>query len=109
MLRATVCAALMLGLAAVYGKPATAQSGQEMLPDESAAKAKQVLQQVISALGGQAFLSVQDTECDGRVAQFGSNGDLMGFTDFRDLWILPDKDRTEYISKRQNTLLGFML
>ena len=100
---------LLLSFAAEYGKPVTAQPGQEMLPEESAAKGKQVMQQVISALGGQAFLNVHDTECEGRVAQFGSNGDLMGFTDFRDLWVLPDKNRTEYISKRQNTLLGFML
>jgi hypothetical protein len=109
MLRVTACAALILGFAAAYGKPAAAQPGQEMLPEQSAAKAKQLLQQVVTALGGQAFLSVHDTDCDGRVAQFGSNGDLMGFTMFRDLWVLPDKNRTEYISKRQNTLLGFML
>jgi hypothetical protein len=64
---------------------------------------------VISALGGQAYLNVRDSVCQGRVAQFGSNGDLMGFTDFRDSWILPDKNRTEYISKRQNTILQFML
>ena len=80
-----------------------------MLPEQSSAKGKQVLQQVISALGGQSFLNVRDTECDGRVAQFGSNEELMGLTEFRDLWLLPDKNRTEYISKRQNTFLGFML
>jgi hypothetical protein len=96
-------------LAVASGKPATSQPGQEMLPEQSAAKAKQLLQQVISALGGQAFLNVHDTDCEGRVAQFGSNEALMGFTPFRDMWQLPDKNRTEYISKRQNTLLGFML
>ena len=109
MLRATVCAALMLGMAAVYGKPMTAQPGQEMLPEQSAAKGKQVLQQVISALGGQAFLNVRDTDCEGRVAQFGSNGDLMGFTQFRDMWLLPDKNRTEYIVKGENALTGYLL
>jgi hypothetical protein len=109
MLRATVGVALLLGLAAAHGKPATAQPGQELLPEQSAAKAKQVLQQVINALGGQAFLKVRDTDCDGRVAQFGSNEELMGFTEFRDLWLLPDKNRTEYISKGQNTIAGFLL
>ena len=109
MLRATVGVALLLGLAAAYGKPATAQPGQELLPEQSAAKAKQVLQQVINALGGQAFLKVRDADCDGRVAQFGSNEELMGFTEFRDLWLLPDKNRTEYISKGQNTIAGFLL
>ena len=90
-------------------KSATAQPGQELMPDQSAAKAKQVLQQVINALGGQAFLDVHDTDCDGRVAQFGTNEELMGFTEFRDLWLLPDKNRTEYIARSQNTIAGFLM
>jgi len=109
ILRATIWAALLLGLAAVYGTPATAQSGQDMLPEQSAAKAKQVLQQVISALGGQTFLNVRDTDCQGRVAQFGSNGDVMGYTQFHDMWLLPDKNRTEYIVKGENALSGYLL
>jgi hypothetical protein len=107
--RATACIVLLLGLAAAYGKPASARSGQELLPEQSAAKAKQVLQQTIAALGGQAFLDVRETDCEGRIAQFGSNGDLMGYTPFHDLWLLPDKNRTEYITKGQNTIAGFLL
>jgi len=95
-----------MGLAVAFGKPAAAQ---EMLPEESAAKAKQVLQQVIAALGGQTFLDVHDTECEGRVAQFGTNDELMGFTNFRDMWVLPDKNRTEFIAKSQNTIALFLL
>ena len=107
---ATACMGILLGLAAAYGQPASAQPGrQELLPEQSAAKAKQVLLQVIAALGGQAYLNVRDTDCEGRVAQFGSSGDLMGYTPFRDLWLLPDKNRTEYISKGQNTIAGFLL
>jgi hypothetical protein len=109
MFRATVGVALLLILAATCGKPATARQGQELMPDQSAAKASQVLQQVISALGGQAFLNVRDTDCDGRIAQFGHNEELMGFTEFRDLWLLPDKNRTEYIAKSQNTIAGFLM
>ena len=105
-LRATLCVALIMGLAVAFGKPAAAQ---EMLPEESAAKAKQVLQQVIAALGGQTFLDVHDTECEGRVAQFGTNDELMGFTNFRDMWVLPDKNRTEFIAKSQNTIALFLL
>lgn len=107
--RAMVGVALVLGLAAVYGKPGTAQAGQDLMPEQSAAKARQVLQQVINALGGQEFLNVRDTDCDGRVAQFGTNEELMGFTEFRDLWLLPDKNRTEYIAKSQNTIAGFLM
>jgi hypothetical protein len=100
---------LVLGLAWTCGRPATAGPAQELLPEQSAAKAKQVLQQVITALGGQAYLNVRDTQCDGRAAQFGTAGTLMGFTLFRDLWVLPDKNRVEYISKGEHTILGFFL
>jgi hypothetical protein len=109
ILRVVACAVLILGSATGHGKPAPAQPGQELLPEQSAAKAKTVLQQVITALGGQAFLDVHDTDCDGRVAQFGHNNELMGYTPFRDMWLLPDKNRTEYISKGQNTLAAFLL
>jgi hypothetical protein len=100
---------LVFGLATAHGKPAAAQPGQELLPEQSAAKAKAVLQQVITALGGSAYLNVRDSDCAGRVAQFGSSGDLMGFTPFRDLWLLPAKNRVEYVSKGEHTVLAYLL
>jgi hypothetical protein len=103
------CAILALALAWTCGRPATAGAAQEMLPEQGAAKARQLLQQVIAALGGQAYLNVRDTQCDGRAAQFGTAGTLMGFTLFRDLWLLPDKNRVEYISKGEHTILGFLM
>jgi hypothetical protein len=109
ILRAMVCLALVLGLATAQEKPATAQPAQELLPEQSAAKAKAVLQQVIAALGGSAYLNVHDSDCEGRVAQFGSSGDLMGFTPFRDLWLLPAKNRVEYISKGEHSVLAYLL
>jgi hypothetical protein len=89
--------------------PAAARPGQELMPEQSATKAKVVLRQVIATLGGSAYLNVRDSECEGRVAQFGSSGDLMGFTSFRDLSLLPSKDRVEYISKGEHTVLAFLL
>jgi len=89
--------------------PAAARPGQELMPDQSATKAKAVVRQVIATLGGNAYLNVHDSDCEGRVAQFGSSGDLMGFTSYRDLWLLPSKDRVEYISKGQHTVLAFLL
>ena len=80
-----------------------------MLPEQRATKARQVLQQVIAALGGQAYLNVHDTQCDGRAAQFGTAGTLMGFTLFRDIWLLPDKNRVEYATKGEHTILGFIM
>jgi len=109
MLRVTLGLALLLFFAVAHGSPVPAQPGQEMMPEQSVAKAKQVVQQVVNALGGTAFLYVHDTDCDGRVAQFGHNEELMGFTEFRDLWILPDKNRTEYIAKGQNTITAFLM
>ena len=109
ILRAVGLMCVVLGLAWVCARNATARPEQEMLPEQSAAKAKQVLQQVITALGGQAYLNVRDTQCEGRTAQFGTAGTLMGFTLFRDLWLLPDKNRVEYLTKGEHTILGFFL
>jgi hypothetical protein len=107
--RAITFLVLVLGLATAQEKSASAQPGQELLPEQSAAKAKSVLQQVIATLGGNAYLNVRDSDCEGRVAQFGSSGDLSGFTPFRDLWLLPAKERVEYISKGEHTVLAFLL
>ena len=107
--RAMAVMILVLGFAWTCERPAIAGQTQEMLPEQSAAKAKQVLQQVITALGGQAYLNVRDTQCDGRAAQFGTAGTLMGFTLFRNLWLLPDKNRVEYFTKGEHTILGFFL
>jgi hypothetical protein len=108
-LRRIACLALVFGLATAHGMPAAAQPGQEMMPDQSAAKAKAVLRQVIATLGGSAYLNVRDTDCEGRIAQFGSSGDLNGFAPFRDLWLLPAKDRVEYVAKGQHTILTYLL
>jgi hypothetical protein len=99
----------VLGLVCAFGRPASAGQSQELPPEESAAKGRQVLQQVTAALGGQAYLNVHDTQCDGREAQFGTAGTLMGFTLFRDIWLLPDKNRVEYITKGEHTILGFLM
>jgi hypothetical protein len=109
ILRAVACLVLMLGFATACERPAAAQPGQELLPEQSAAKAKALLQQVITALGGRAYLDVRDFECDGRVAQFESSGGLTGFAPFHDQWLLPDKNRVEYISKGVNTILGTLI
>jgi hypothetical protein len=107
--RVIVCLVLVFALATVQEKSAKAQPGQELLPEQSAAKAKSVLQQVIAMLGGSAYLNVRDSDCEGRVAQFGSSGDLSGFTPFRDLWLLPAKERVEYIAKGEHSVLAFLL
>lgn len=77
-----------------------AQNPNTMMPSESAAKAREVLNRAIQALGGQAYLNVRDITREGRLAQFGSGDGLEGFTRIWDYTILPDKNRTEYYKQR---------
>ena len=109
ILRATLCFVVLLGMAIADGRPAAAQGREDLLPEQSAAKAKAIVQQVISALGGRAFLNVRDSDCSGRLAQFGHNGQLMGNTLFRETWLLPSKNRMEYITKGQHNIAGYLL
>ena len=94
-------AALFLAAAFSAAAPqASAQNPDDMLPDESAAKAKEILQQAIQGLGGAAYLNVHDSTCKGRLSQFGHSGELNGFATFMDYTIPPYKDRTENLPKR---------
>ena len=91
---------LWLGVALLAMSPgARGQRAEYMDPDESAAKAKQVLQQLISALGGQRYLDLKASECEGRRAQFGHNGDMSGYVQVRVFWGYPDRARSEYGKK----------
>lgn len=67
--------------------------------EESTARARKLLDGAIQALGGQAYLNLRDSTCEGRVANY-ARGDLTGFGPFIDYVKLPDKDRTEYGKKR---------
>ncbi len=98
-LRTLALAVLIPALCGAAAPRAAAQNPDTLMPEVSAAKAKQLLQQMIQALGGPAYLRVRESVCDGRLAQFGHNGDLTGYQDFRDFWRYPDKYRTEYTKK----------
>jgi hypothetical protein len=67
---------------------ASAQNPDTMMPEASAAKAKQVLAQLIDAMGGPAYLGVRESQCSGRRALFGHNGEVTGFVLFtvRSTW-----------------------
>ena len=77
-----------------------AQEPEVLMPEQSAAKARQILGQAIEALGGPAYLNVRDITCTGTLSQFGHSGELNGFEKFIDYSIPPYKDRTENIPKR---------
>ena len=85
---------------ALVASDAAAQNPTTMMPAESAAKAREVINRSIQALGGQTYLQVRDVTRHLRLAQFGGTGDLEGFTKIWDYVLLPSKNRTEYFEKR---------
>jgi hypothetical protein len=105
------CALVLVGAAYVVSNTAIAamrpeQNPDTMLPEQRVAKAREIRNQLIEALGGPAYLEVRERECDGRRAQFGHAGELMGFIDFKDYWRYPDKHRIDY-SKKGNIIDAF--
>jgi hypothetical protein len=101
MSKRAICAVLLLALLSlVASRSAMAQDGQFLMPEESAAKAKQLLQEAIGALGGSAYLNVHDSTCTGRLGGFDHSGELTGFDHFIDYLVPPDKERQENLPKR---------
>ncbi len=95
---------LTISLAAIFASlalTASAQNPEVLLPEQSAAKAKDLLQQVIAALGGSAYLNARDADCTARLSLFGHSGELTGYDVIHDMWKAPDKERTEY-GKKEN-------
>jgi hypothetical protein len=99
--RLAAAAALVFAFLAVVAE-SSAQESEVMMPAQSAAKAKEILQQAIEGLGGAAYLNVRDVTCTGRVGQFGHSGELNGYGHFEDYTIPnpPFKDRQENLPKR---------
>ena len=77
-----------------------AQDNVVLMPEQSAVKAKQLLQQGIDALGGSAYLNMRDMTCTGRASQFGHSGELDGFETFVNYVEPPTMDRTENLPQR---------
>ena len=66
--------ALTLMAMTIVASVAKAQNPDTMAPEASEAKGRQILNQLIAALGGPAYLNEKTSECDGRLAQFGPQG-----------------------------------
>jgi hypothetical protein len=98
--RVLLSAILLAGTWMATAPEAAAQDSDQLMPEESAAKAKEILQQAIQALGGPAYLNVHDVTCTLRYSQFGHSGDVNGFASLIDYTIPPYKDRTENLPKR---------
>jgi hypothetical protein len=102
--RVLVIAGVLLAPACVR-----AQNPDTIAPEESEARAKKILNQLVQALGGPAYLGMKERQCVGRRALIGHNGELAGYVQFKDAWQFPDKNRTDYIAHSRNTLLGYMI
>ncbi len=100
-IRQAVITAVVLAAACATAPPqASAQDDQFLMPEQSAAKAKQILAEAIQALGGEAYLNVRDVTCTGRLGQFDHSGELTGFGHFIDYQQPPLKERQENLPKR---------
>jgi outer membrane lipoprotein-sorting protein len=75
---------------------APAQNPDSLMPAESAARARAILDQAIEALGGPVYLRLRDSDCTARFAGFERSGEIGGLGEVRVLRQLPDKNRTEY-------------
>lgn len=105
-----IAVAILLACA-VSTSLASAQNPDTMMPEQSVAKGKQILSDLINALGGPGYTEVRESLCQGRRSQFGHNGEplhpvLIDFSEYRRY---PDKVRTEYISKGRNTILASLI
>lgn len=92
---AATCTAFLLLLAAWPGV-ARPQDTAVLAPEASAAKAREVIQRSIQALGGAAYLGVKDMTRTGRYTTFEHNGESRGTVRITDMVKLPDKERIEY-------------
>src|ERR1700721_4895667 len=99
-----ISGAAVLVTLAVLAMPSRTIAQEDVLtPDQSSAKAKQIVQQAIAGLGGPAYLNVKDITVEAKLGQFEHSGQLRGYAKIIDIAIPPDKDRPENLPKR-NTI-----
>ncbi len=93
-----IFALLCLCLATMVGQdsPAPKPAGKEV-PNQQ--KARAVMDLMIQAMGGQAYLSVQDSYSEGRLGSF-HNETLEGWSLYYRFWKWPDMERTELTKQR---------
>jgi hypothetical protein len=86
-----LCVVSLYGQQDTSAKPAETQTNQQ--------KARTMVDQMIQALGGQAYLTVEDYYAEGRSGSF-HNESLVGSSLFYRFWKWPDKDRIEVTKQR---------
>jgi len=98
--RIFLIATLEAALAFAGARLPAAQDSSVLMPEESAAKAKQIMQQAINAMGGSSYMNVHDITCTGQLSEFDHSGQVGGFEQFIEYAIPPDKSRSENLPKR---------
>jgi hypothetical protein len=93
-------AAFLVGTA--FASHTAAQNPDSLMPEQSAAKAKQILSDLVNARGGAGYTQATEGECQGTRAQFGHNGAVLGYVGFTESRRWPDKERLEYSAKSHN-------
>ena len=99
--RAIASVALVAGVLAAGSTGA--QNPETMMPEASATKAKQILAQMLDAMGGQNYLHVRELQCTGRKSEFGHNNALTSYLEFKEYWRFPDKYRID-LGKKGNII-----
>jgi len=99
-IRSVACAAILM-FAAAWPGGARPQGTTVLAPDASAARAREVIHQAIRALGGPAYLGVKDMTRSGRFSTFEHNGAPRGTVKLIVMSKMPDKERIEYIFRRE--------
>jgi hypothetical protein len=102
-------AVAVLAASAIFVSSASAQNPDTMMPEQSIAKGKQILAELINALGGPGYTEVRESQCVGRRVLFGHNEEPIGNIEFTDYRRFPDKDRTEYVGKSHHNILPYLI
>ena len=98
---AAIITALLLAISVAAQSPPAQKSVQEMAnEDPGVKKARMLLDQMIQALGGQAFMNVQDMEQQGRSYGFYHGNPAGQGALFWRFWKWPDKERFELTKQR---------
>jgi len=95
---------LLLAATCSFGQNAMAAPAQTTGPvvpeNENSRKARALLQKMIEAMGGQAYMNIQTMEQEGRSYSYYNGQPNSGGIPFWRFYKLPDKDRTEITKQR---------
>jgi hypothetical protein len=93
-----IVALICMCVASLYGQQ-TPSAAPERDAQSNQQKARALIDQMIQALGGQAYLNAQDFYAEGRSGSF-HNETLVGSGLYYRFWKWPDKDRIELTKQR---------